>query len=66
MSWQDLIQPSLNCRSMFEDSQSKEDELLLDMASTAFLITIICFLYIPVMVMIWLNRNKQAVYFKSP
>lgn len=59
----DLIQPTTNCAS---EHLPRSESLILTMNISVVLMIAFCVLYLPVIFMIWKERNKQAVYFKSP
>ena len=66
----DHVRPTYNCVQLFNNTDDQDPnaspDLLLGWGQSIVFVCIVSMLYIPVMVLIWKERNKQAVYFKSP
>ena len=67
----DKVQPGFVCTSLFDKEESNGDstdrhEFLLNMNHFIVLTAIMMCLYFPAIIMIYIERNKQAVLFKSP
>ena len=65
----DNINPNYNCSAFFKTQDGKPEAEVagsLTIEVCMFCIFIISMAYIPILFLVWKNREKQAVYFKSP
>ena len=61
------INPNYNCSAFFDQHKDKNPNYgSLSTELSGFCIFVISLAYLPVLFLIWKNREKQAVYFKSP
>ena len=62
----DDIQPTMDCTQLFKDSTEQHKYLITSMPTFIIIMGATIILYFPVILMIYHERNKQAVLFKSP
>ena len=63
----DPFSRSVNCTSfILKEVAADNSEPQITKDQCVFLMIVLSALYIPIMVLIFLNRHKQEVYFKSP